>query len=396
MTTTNGNEPSAAVVSFLTKDINPNRAPIRIKFNLANALPINTGDVELTLPPGEFNYDQASNPVCYFRTYQNDLDFTEQQAANCAITGTLGQGWTITATAPYTLPANQNHELIIETDSGNPNFNQIGTPNEELSVRFTSNGNNLAASIIPLYPYQANPFLEVTNFYYTSLNAGDPNTLIFELTANANIPNFPDSLIEFELTSASGSIIQQGQTAAQRTLQCGIVGINARGASEAPTRCVIVNSNPPRVRIENYAAINAGNNFYVMLYDLNDGVIARDYVGAFSAKLITTNLNTGRQSQETLTRMFVGRAGTTAAAPITTDFPTSSSLIYNTGTTLSKGINWAAGDSCTDCRLIFRGIDTDWIFPGNGFNFAINGNGQDVLVDTTNNIFGNYSYLIIV
>ena len=390
MSSDNGNEPSAQVVSFLTKDIDPGRAPIRIRFNLANALPVNTGLVTLTLPPNEFNYDQASNPICYFRTYQNDLDFTEQVAANCEIAGTLAQGWTITATAPYALAANQNHELIVETDSpGNPHFNQVGNPNRQLRVGFTSGGANLAGSIIPLYEYEATPLLEVTNFYYTSLYAGDPNTIILELTANLNIPAFPASLIELELSSATGSIIQEGQTAAQREIRCGIVGINARGASEAPTRCVIVNSEPPKVRIENYAAIGNGNDFYLILYDLNNAVIAQDYIGAFNAKLIMTNLNTGRQSQDQLTRMFSGRGGSIEAATITTNFPTSSSLIYDTRTTLTRAVNWGAGDSCTDCRFIVRGIDTDWIFPDTDFTFSINGNAQNVLVDTTNNIFGN-------
>ena len=398
---TNGNlvstEGSAQVASFLTKSINNNnRVPIRLKFTLANNIPANTGSVSLELPAGEYAYDTTSNLLCYFRTYSNELDYTETQAADCQVAGTSATGLTVTATPATALAANTQQELIVNTDSTtNPGFAQIGSAGNYVTISFSNAGGVVASSRPMLYEYENPPLVQITDFYYTS-NYNDPNTIILELTANIAIPIFPTSLIELELTSASGNIIQSGQTATTRDIECGVVGLTARAASSSTLRCVIVDDAVPKIRIENYAAITSGTVFYLMLYDLDNTVIAQNLVGGFDAVLVTTNTNTNRQSQHHLTRMFLARTGSLENAALTLNFPTSSSLVYNTATTLTESITWGTGDSCTtDCRLIVRGLDTDWKFQGTGFQFAIDGTVQSVLLDQVNNIFGKtFIYLI--
>ena len=388
-----GNEPSAAVSSFITRNTAPGRVPLRLKFTLATALPVTTGTVTLTLPANEFNYDTTSNLACYFRTYTNSLDYTESTATSCTASGALNTGFVITAVTSVALAQNTLQELVVETDSAsNPYFNVISSANKQLLVSFASAGTTLVAgSSITLYQYQATPFISASGFSYMTKLAQDPNTLFIQLSTATTILAFPSTLIELELSSASSAIIKSGLAQGTRDIQCGLVTLTLRTSSVATLRCTLVSSSPPRVRIENYAAIASGASFYLMLYDLDNSVVAQDYLSFLDAKLIVTNLATNLQSQYQLTRMYQANTGTAGVTPTTQAFPTSSATTYNTVTVLSSTIGWNAADTCTNCRFLVRGLATDWAFlTSTDFQFLINSASQTVILDQVNNIFGNY------
>ena len=390
------------MLSFMTRTINPAKAPFRIRFRLSSALST-SGNVKITLPANQYGYTGTSL-LCYFKTYTSELDYTTQISATGAstptITGTLGTGYTMTVSPRSTLAANRIHELVCDTDDLT-GFNRLAIDNQMLTATFTD-GTALAITSLPLYRYQANPALRMNSLHIGTQYSTNPNTIILSLTANSLISTFPNQAVEIEFTSASNALIKSGFNSLSRDIQCGIVptvsNVNLRSLSKGTLRCTLVQSSPPKVRIENYNQINSGTTFTLMLYDLDNSKIAQSFIGYLDIKVLVTNPATGTQFQHRARRLFTPLASGVTIPTTALDFPTSSILTYSTATTLTSSITWAAGDTCSlgSCRLIIKGKNTDWKFRRTSFDFTVNGASQSELVDEVNNIFGKYFYLNIL
>ena len=378
------------VINRVIKTIGSTRTPIRVKFELTSSLAAGSGTVILDLPSNEFNYDTSSTVVCVFKTYQGSgLLYTESDAA-CDVSGSLTQGFVITAVTDVTLSANVIHELVVSTtNSASPNFNQFSGSSKQLVVSFRSGGNNIAYKNIDLYQFQTSAPFKISDFYFTSAYSSDPNTLILALSTSTSVAAFPSSLIEFELTSASSSIIKNGLSSDDRNLTCGIVGLDMRSSSNSNLRCIFVQSSPPKVRLENYDAISSGTTFYVMLYDLDNSVIADDFVSYFDFKVLYTAVADQTQSQHQLTRLFRATSGGGETSTTESGVLSTSATTYGASTTLSSSLTWTSANECTNCRIIGQGASVPWQFEDGSLSLTIAGSSQSLLIDSVNNIFGN-------
>jgi len=379
------------MLSFFTKTINPPQAPFRLRFKLTSVLST-SGTVEVTLPANEFSYT-GTNLICYFKTYTSDLDYTLKRSALGAsaptITGSLGTGFIITASPSANLAANTQHELVCDADDY-AGFNIIGSDNKFLTATFTDT-TTLATGSIPLYQYQATPILRINNFYLGTKYTTNPNTIILSLTAQSTITEFPNQVAEIEFSSASSGLIKAGFTALSRDLPCGIVSsVTLRTSSKGTLRCTLIQSSPPRVRIENYAQIATGTTFSLMLYDLDNSILVQSFIDYLDFKVLVTDAVNGRQSRHLARRIFTTEPAGVTIPTATLDFPTSSATTYSTVTTLTSAITWNAADTCTlgTCRFIIKAKNTDWKFRSTAFDFTIDGTAQTKLVDEVNNIIG--------
>lgn len=376
-------------LSFITKTINPSRAPIRVKFQLTSILPATSGKIELQLPSGQYAY--VGNLYGFFRTYSTDFDYTQKEAYSISISGP-----TLTVQPIADLPANTVHEVIITTDQAStPHFTILSANGKTMPVTFENSGGIIFKQTINLYKYNSNPIVFLQNFYYTSKYASDLNVLVLNMKTNAATADFATSILEIELSSASSNLIQNGMTSSTRQLTCGVTGVASstvavRSASKAAApKCIIVQSTTPKIRIENYAAMATSSTFNIILYDLYNSIIPKDPVSYFDFVVVYTDMSTNARYKHKLTRAFTtttGSSGTSSAL----SSPTLSSYYYGAPTALSVGVTWPSGQSCNaNCRMVIRSSGTDWKFTdAANFQFQINTNVQSVLLDIANNYFG--------
>lgn len=395
---------SILFLSLMTKTINPPTAPIRVRFKLTQSLSYssNSGQVKLVLPSNEYAWtDTGTNLLGYFRTYKNEFDFTQTQAAFITFSGTLSTGYTIVAGTPL-LASGTLNELVIMTDripESTAHFAKLSADGKQLTASFSyivSSTTILNKNTIDLYMYRGSPFVTISNFYYTSKYASDANSLVFTLNTNNDIPAYPTSAIEIELTSASTTLIKSGITTNDRQLSCGITVVTKRPNSVTAPRCIMVHSSPPKIRIENYEAFSAGTTFNVVIYDLLNTIIPQSSIKYFDAVVIYTDFDTKARSRVKLTRAFTALsgsagAGTTALTDMTTSIPQ-----YGSVSTLTQNVAWSTTMDCISCRFIVKSSGSDWKFKDPAdFEFRIDGSLQTVILDTINNAFGKYLYVVL-
>lgn len=374
------------LLSLVTKSINATNVPIRVKFKLPVTLQANLGKVTLKLPAGEYVYT-GGNRIGYFRTYNTDFDFTQIEASAISVGGSVSVGWTFVVTTSVDLDPNKLHEVIIITDRvplSDANFAQLSVDGKVLTATFDNNGVLFAKDTIRIFKYQMTPVIMMSGFYYTSKYANDANILIFTLNLNSDITAFPTSRIEIQLPSASATIIKSGFTTATRQLMCGVT-LSARSSSTAAApRCILVHSEKPKIRIENYPAYTAGTVFNIIIYDLLNTVIPQDAVAYFDAVVVYTDVNTKLRSERKLTRAFTTSTGSAGPLSSSIGTATTSSPNFAAVTTLSKSLVWATSD-CDPCRIVIRSSGSDWKFQD--FDFQIDGSSQGILLDFANNAF---------
>lgn len=395
---------SVKMLSFVTKTISTTKAPIRVRFKLpSSSITANNGQVKLELPNNQYDYTTTgATAVAWFRTYLNEFDFTQQEAYSTTITGSVSPttGLTIAVTPSTTLVANQLYEVVIMTQivgSTDVNFNLLSDDNTQLKATFYSAGSTIIATdSARLYKYNSAPIVSVNSFYSLSNFATGTNTLIFGLTTSAGLAVSSSSLLEIEFPSASGSLIIDGLTLTdnKRQIPCGVVGINKRTTSSLTSsavapRCILVRSSTPKIRIENYEVASA-TTFNVILYDVQNSVIAQDAVDSLDAVVIYTNVNINSRSKVKLSRAFTTVTGSNPTSSSEPLAAASTAKDYYAAATLTNTITpWPA--SCSpNCRLLVRSTGSDWVFQSasTDFVFQIGSTSQTLIVDKANNAFG--------
>lgn len=373
-------------VNHTTKQVSTTTAPIRIKFQLDQTLLPGLGRVLVSLPANSFNFVLNPGDSCEFRSYFGLGQDYVYNPGFCSIGGSLAQGYVIQAnTTTGRLSAGVIHELVI-----NSAFNVFVGASNQATVSFANNYNFFAYANVDVYQYQATPFAALNDFYFTSIASQTPNTLILSVTSNRKINNFPLSTIEIELTSASSSKITSGVSQSNPQMQCGVVGLSVRQNSVSDIRCIVVNSSPPKVRIENYDTISANQNFNIMLYALDNSVIAQDLYSYFDASIIVNDMRSSLLSRHNLVRMFTPLTGTAqSSAPESDTFSINAEGGYGTTSHLSTELSWTSSNACVSCKIIGQANNLPWQLQNGGVALLINGaQQQNILVDNVNNIFG--------
>lgn len=362
----------------MTKTINPpsQKVPVRLRFTLRLAL-LETGKITLSLN-SDYAYNTGTSMVGYIRRY-NSLWYTNTEAWD-----TSYSGHTVTIEPGFQLDPDVEYELVLETwDTNNPHFKIPSTLNQKMVAAFTNGVLTFNKEQVQIFPYKEIPYIDVKAFYMTTILEDDLTVLVITAYANEAIAGFPKTLIELEITSSSPFLTTD------RVFKCGIVSVPKR-TETATLQCILTPSSPPRIRIEGFNTIPALTTFHIMLYDLVNPVIADDFVKSLDAKFIVTDLDGGQtQSQAKLTRLYTRVLGTSPMPERPVLFPTSSSNIFDTLTTLSRPIMWETGDDCNgaNCRFVIKGPKTGWLF-NKDMDFLIGSINQNALVDEVNDIIG--------
>ena len=385
------------MLSFTTKTIvstTGNKAPLRIKFQMASALTADTDIMKITLPSGQYAAS-TSTLVCSFRTYTStfESEFTENIVSQ--VTAPTFASSVITVSPGATLAANTNHELVCVV-SDYTGFTILSAANQKMTVTFSDSGSTTyyATSTFRLYQYQSAPFITLTNFYFTSKYSSDPNALVFKMLINTALTVYPNRRIEIELHSASSNLIGSGWTSSSRNLPCGFATTSSafvkRTSSSSYLRCTFVQGTVPKIRIENYAAAATSATFSVIIYDLANSVIAQDFVRYFDAKIVVTDEVAYTQSRHQWRRGFPLETATSLMQTSTGNFPTSSTTAYATAATLTESsVSWSETCAAANCRFLIRAQNTDWKFgrATSTTAFQIAGTSQfNVIIDTVNQI----------
>ena len=191
------------IVNHKTKLISTTTAPIRIKFQLVYTLAAGSGRVVVNLPANQFNFDPSSVLTCSFRAYTGAGPDYSETAATCTFSGSYTQGFTIQANTTSQLPGGVLYELILgPTNTNNPNFDVFNGITSRANIGFANGFGFIGYAVVDVNKYQQTPFASLTDFYFTSLASGTPNTLILSVTSTGKINNYPSTIIEIELSSA--------------------------------------------------------------------------------------------------------------------------------------------------------------------------------------------------
>ena len=383
-------------LSFYTKtvaSIPSPYAPLRINFILPSPSLSAAGTMTIVLPSSQYTYTNTFGWVCYFRSYTTESYYT-QSPATCTVTAS--PPLTIVATASAALAANVKHQLVVESSNGvmaNDFAVYSSVTANTFKVTFANSGTTIAfASNIPLYTYKPTHIAQPASLYATNIYSSDANTLIMQVTTTSAITAYPNYLMEINFPSASSALINFGATTAPRTITCGLIGLTARSIYAQP-RCVLVQSTIPKVRIENFDALpTVGTTFSVILYDLANTVIAVDSVRYLDINFVVKAFDFTTRYEGALLKMFTPTTG--SASPLTTssNFPTHSAVTsYYTAATLTATIAFAY--TCSSCKFIVRGTNTNYVFTG---SLTVTGTaGSTTLFDTVNNIFGIFFLLFL-
>jgi len=359
------------MLSLITKTIasSGSKAPLRIKFQMTSALTADSDIMKVTLPSGQYTAS-SSTLVCSFRTYTGtfESEFTEKIVSQ-VIAPTFSSS-VITVSPGTTLAANTNHELVCVV-SDYTGFTILSAANQKMTVTFSNSGSTsyYATSTFRLYQYQSTPFIQLTNFYFTSKYSSDPNALVFKMLINTALTVYPNRRIEIELPSASSNLIGSGWSSSPRNLPCGFATTSSlfvkRTSSSSSLRCTFVQGTVPKIRIENYKSASASmtNTFSVIIYDLANSVIAQDFVRYFDANIVVTDEAAYTQSRHKWHRGFPLETATSLMQTSTATFPSSGTSAYYTSTTLTRsGITWYEDCLAANCRFLIRALNTDWKF----------------------------------
>jgi len=363
---------------FTTKTINPNKAPIRIQFQLLTAISSTNFKIKLG---SQFSWNSNANIVGFIRCYYPDL-FWHSIGSSSSVS-VINQEIELDFIVGLPGLATVWYELVIETIEGDsnedPHFTWPTNAGDEITFTILDGTTTIYESTVPVYPYAPVPYVKINKFYYTTLQTGNHNSLIFDVTADfdgINDPSFPNVLLEFEFTSGIPF------TSTSRIIPCGVSFLSKRALSST-IRCSYFHSQHPRIRVEGFDQILDGTNFHIIFYDIDNTKIAHNSIGYFDAKLIVTTAS-GYRSQSKMTRLFNVISGTSHATTTPMDFPQITNNIYGQETTLYQDLIWE--DSCyeSQCRFIIQGKSTGWKFKDE-IELEIGNSPQSIILDKVAN-----------
>mmetsp|Transcript_24192 Transcript_24192/g.21277 ORF Transcript_24192/g.21277 Transcript_24192/m.21277 type:complete len:295 (+) Transcript_24192:1332-2216(+) len=245
---------------LITREIDAARVPIRIRFKSAAAV----RSVKVKLPANEYDFPTSNGGAvqtlsCTVREivvedvpYGRFIDTTPNRCEKMAVAITLG--WELELDVGSSLSTGTLYELIFSTtDTTDPHFDQLSSDSETAQVTFYSDDvtTAIATKVLPLYQYQATPLVSLDSVMFFTKKQNDKNTIVFTLDTNAVLTDSGLSNFEIEFTSASSTAIKNGFTG--RNLPCVLDGtaVQELAISNDYPRCTLVETTPPRVRVEN-------------------------------------------------------------------------------------------------------------------------------------------------
>ena len=354
----------------MSKKIAPSRAPVRIRFKLNAQLP-STGTISLGLP-SELTY--SGEMKCVIREILANNNFIDKEAKDVTATNQ-----NIVITPNFAIDANKMLELIltvINDDVNNLNFPAPTSGSPQITGTFTA-GIVMATSKLTITPFKLNPSLVINSIRLLQLANGGENSIMFEVTSQENIAAYPDTFIEIELSS-SASV-----TGMSKSHPCGVSKLGTRDLS-LMVRCTLIDSMPPRIRIEGLDEIQSGTTFSIFLFDFDHIKFSSDFVKYFSAKLFVIGAS-NTKSQIRMKRLFTPE-GTITTLISTSAFPGISPGYYGSRNTLTKTIVWEDPCIISQCRILVRGAGINYKF-NDEMRLFIDTIEQTIVVDKVNNAF---------
>jgi len=360
---------------FISKTINPDKAPIRIRFH-SNSV-VNTPTIKLELG-SQYEWSSNVNIFGFIRTYTPDFFLDTSHAASSVIV----TDHVIKFGFAFTIPNDSLLELVVETIENDlnedPHFKWPSDPGDEIKLTILAGPNPIHESVVPVYPYAPVPYVKINEVYYTTLESGIPNSLILDVTADfddIDDPSFPNVLMELELTSALPLF------SSPTIVPCGLSVLTKREKSLS-IRCTYVPSQPPKIRVEGFDEI-ANGNFHLIFDNLDNDLLTKNFIGYFDAKLVVTTVS-GYRSQSRLSRLFTPVSTTASPSTSDFDFPELGDNFYGQKTTLTQDFTLADDCTSSQCLLVVQGKETDWKFRDN-VKFSIDNTEQTSIIDQVNN-----------
>ena len=339
-------------LKFITKEISPSRAPIRIRFKIGTtALQASGGVIILNLGP-EFTYDTNGKMSCMIRIYTTEDDFSQNEVKEVAPDTSNSQR--ITITPGIQLDQSQSIEVILEVSSDtSPHFAVPTSGSPLITASFKNGGMAIGEETYFVSLFKASPSLELRELRVLSLENIASNFIKIGVTAQEDLPAYPEVSIEAEFPLVL-------TTGLPRVFTCGMGSIKLRESSTS-VRCILAGSTPLRIRFEGLGAIEQGKDFELYLYNVDNWLLTKDsYIKYFSAKLLVKE-NRKIKSQTKLTKFFKGKVATN---PGTTNinFPPGTQMHYGGYSTISRKITW--NEPCLIlhlCRILVTSLKT-WKF----------------------------------